>query len=266
MSSGIRLYGSTSGFVELRPPAVASDAVVILPDGPVDLGAGFRFVGSRKYLSAGSFDRTDAFGDLSGVVARALRVRLVAGGGGGAGSPQTGAGEVHVGASGGGASYVESVLIGDDVPATATVTVGTGGAGGAQGGNGVNGTDTVFGTDFVKAFGGLGGFAQGTVFATSAYPGVSGREQGIGDLVVVGSASALGFVVPGGFCISANGGSSHLGGGAPGLERFGSGGRNGANAVGFGGGGSGGVANQSNLVARDGGSGGSGLAVLDVFI
>lgn len=268
----VRLYNSEGGWVELAAPENgANETTLTLPSTEgwgtgTSSTAGFQYAGSRSYLSSGSFDRTDAFGDGSNVVARALRVRLVGGGGGGAGSPQTGGSDAHVGASGSGSSFVESVLIGDDVPETATVTVGAGGAGGESGGNGTNGSDTVFGSDLVKAFGGQGGFSQGTVTVTSAYPGVGGRIEGIGDIVVVGGASAAGFVVPGGFCISANGGSSTFGGGAPGLERWGSGGRDGADADGFGAGGSGAVANVNNTSPRNGGDGGPGLAVLDVFV
>lgn len=241
-------------------------SVSIFGDGRTFGLQGFRYVGSRYFVSDGSFAKADAFGDGSNVEAKAVRVRMVGGGGGGAGSPQTSASEVQVGASGGGASYAESVLIGGDIPGTATVTVGTGGAGGASGGNGADGTDSVFGSDVVKAFGGLGGFAQGVVTVTSAYPGVTGREQGTGDIVVVGYGSTAGFVVPDGFCISGNGGGSHLGGGAPGLEQFGSGGRDGGPAVGLGGGGSGAVANVSNPSSRDGGDGGPGIVIVDVFV
>lgn len=230
----------------------------------VVLSQGYVYVGSRYYTSSGSFFKANPL--LTGDIGlSAVRVRLVGGGGGGSGSPATGAGQGHCGASGSGAAYAESFLT--DMSAlgnSETVTVGAGGPGGASGGNGTNGGTSSFGS-FVSANGGQGGFAQGVSGTTTGYPGVSGQSIATGDLIITGGASNLGICAPTAFSIAANGGSSALGGGAQGLEQFGSGGKNGQDAEGWGGGGSGSV-NGPSSAARDGGDGKAGIVIVDCFV
>lgn len=253
----------------IQHPESPEPNLTLNPDGTVELpvwagGGAFGYVGTRYFTADGTFDKTDPLG-TGDIGLRAVRVRLVGGGGGGSGSPATGAGEGHCGTSGSGAAYAESFIQSSALATLTTAAVGPGGPGGAGGNlNGVDGLPSSFGAS-VAANGGLGGFSQGAVSSASGYPGVSGQSVATGDLVINGGPSGIGFCVPGGFVLSAPAGSSALGSGAPGHERFGNLGADGLAAEGFGAGGCGSV-NGPNQNARSGGGGFSGIVIVDCYV
>jgi len=229
------------------------------------LAGGFRLAGTRYFTSSGVFEKANPLltGDIN---VRAIRVRACGGGGGGAGSPATTAGQVHAGCSGSGSAYAESFITNiAGLGTSETVTVGLGGAGGVGAANGADGQASAFGS-LLEARGGLGGFSQGVITATGGYPGVSGQTIGTGDLVLSGSPSTVGIASPGAFILSGIGGSSVIGGGASGVERFGSTGANGINGGAFGGGGSGSVQGPSQGTPKDGGTGANGIVIVDVYV
>jgi hypothetical protein len=114
---------------------------------------------------------------------RMARIVLVgAGGGGGSGSRGTSGSNRSGGASGGGGGVLDVIIPFDDLPSSATVTIGTGGAGGAvqtsnssNGNGGSDGTDTTFvGTGLSLTAGGGDGGGAGLVSQIYSFSGGSG--------------------------------------------------------------------------------------------
>jgi hypothetical protein len=263
--SKVRLYGSTSGYAEVEPAAVAGDVTVTLPAFSTDLGAGFRFAGSRYFTSSGTFAKADPLG-TGDIGLRAIRVRVQGAGGGGGGAAATSAGQTSVGAGGGAGVYSESFIT--DIAGLAssvTVTVGGGGTGGVGGGAAAgSGGNSSFGTAVV-ANGGGGGLTENGSAPRTAVP-VASVSTGTGDLVLQGAAGGVGHSYDNGTTTggaSGGGGSSVFGGGNRGL-------RNGpsdptAEPAGIGSGGGGARRGESSS-ALNGVPGGAGLVIVEVFV
>ncbi|MGW4007960.1 hypothetical protein [Streptomyces sp. NPDC004763] len=146
------------------------------------------------FEESGTFDPADYPGF------QYARVRAVAGGGGASGIFASAEGEVHVGQSGSGGTYAESVVNAADVPGPVPVTVGAGGAGvpadatttvrAGRGGDSSFGSLVVAsnGNPILGAFTGI--FQSGTQ-QQSYCPGASGSSTGsVGQVVIPGETGA----------------------------------------------------------------------------
>jgi len=223
------------------------------------VAAGYRYAGTRYYTSSGSFAKADPLG-TGDIGLRAIRVRMVAGGGGGAGLPATGATEAAVSGGGGAGAYAESFIT--DIAGLAssvTVTRGSGGAAGSSG-NGSSGGASSFGAT-VTANGGGGGIRvlSDPIFTA---PGEAGGTTGTGDLVIAGGDGGGGVAltlsdtrVLGGF-----GGASLFSG-----SREGGRGDNPQSGLLYGGGANGHGIGDSTA-ASDGAAGANGIVIIDCFV
>jgi len=253
----------------LQHPSAASPNIVLAADGSfagVNTN-GFAYAGTRYFFSDGTFDKTDAFGDGSGVVPRAIRVRMVGGGGAGMGAVTTGAGVLSCGGGGGGGAYSEKFY--DEtalasLSSTESVTRGAGGVG-AAGAQGTSGGASSFAT--MTAPGGSFGPSAGAASAANAITGGVGGVAGANaDFTAAGSGgggvwwsfSAATFNTP-----TAFGGSSLLGEGGIGRLEVSAAGEPGNL---YGGGGAGATNRQNQGNARAGGNGANGIVIIDIFV
>lgn len=219
------------------------------------VAAGFRFVGTRYFLSDGDFEKADPLGDgnPAGVVLRAVVVTALGGGGAG-GTLSTG----DVGAGGGGAGGFTTgpVIAAADLAASVPVNVGAGGIAPATEGSGDEGGLTEFGTVsdayYRACSGGEGGSADGG--------GGRGGLVPSGGAIVNrgGDGGSGGENVAGG-----SGGASFYGGGGRGARRAGAFGLAGASSICLGAGGGG--AQRRTSGDRVGGDGTAGIVVVDCY-
>jgi hypothetical protein len=192
---------------------------------------------------------------------RAIRIRLVGGGGAGAGTPAVGAAQFSFALSGHAGGYAEALVLAGDLAASETVTVGAAGVG-ASGVSGGDGGTTSFGTH-AAATGGDGGRAM-SADSTSAIPSVylnsgSPGTGTVGDLRFRGGDGGDA-VIPGGGSIglAAPGGASHFASGpAMVLEAVGAAGTFGA--------GGGGIRSYVSEPAYRGGDGGKGHIIVELY-
>jgi hypothetical protein len=230
------------------------------------LAAGHRYAGRQVFTASGTFEKANALGAGSGVVARALIVKVQGGGGAGAGAGVTAVGETSNGGGGGAGGYAESFLNPTDVAglaASENVTVGNGGAGAA--GAGSPGTASIF-PSFGTGNGGDVGGGAGASTATVAYPrsgGVGGTASGGNTFNTTGQPGSPSINLGTGLSLGITGDGAG--------SFFGAGGNAVLNGVGvagsgFGSGGSG-ARNQSNqATARAGGNGAGGVVIIEVFV
>ena len=221
------------------------------------LTGGYLYAGTIYYTSSGNFVKADPFG-TGNIGLRAIRVRCVGAGGGGGGS-----GTDKRGASGGGGGgYAESFITDiAGLDASVTVTRGAGGAGGAAGNNnGSAGGASSFGSLVIAAGGGFGPHPD------QDFPvGGEGGLSNTGQLVIDGSGGGASVGVgDGNPQPSGHGGSSHMGGGAPGSARLNGLTTNGIVGRRYGGGGGGGV--RWNVADAPGGAGADGIVIVDCFV
>jgi hypothetical protein len=184
-----------------------------------------------------------------------------AGGGGGVGFGA--AGLYMIGAGGGSGGYSRTLATAAQIGASQTVTIGAGGAGGVPGAspfnNGQPGGDTSVGALCI-AKGGLGGEFSASIPQQNGLGGAGG-PPGTGDVTAAGAPGDGGFFNSQNNqigCRSGLGGSSIMGGGAPGTN-----GGNGFNASNYGSGGSGGSSYDG--VPYNGGAGTSGFVIITEF-
>ena len=250
-------------------PTIFNEAADVIDD----LGVGFRLVGTRYYTSSGTFDKADPFGDGSfdGALMRAVRVRLVAGGGGSGGAQLAILDFCSAGSGGGGGGYAERFY--SDVSSfdsSISVTVGAGGA--------ASDADTVaaaaggassFGT--LSASGGAGGLDAPATDTFIARSGGAGGDSFAGspDFTVVGGrgGGADAFTVQPGvqvYAVAGDGGSSFLSGASTAEARFG--GRFfGRPGTIYGGGASGSSSGRNNNPAAVGAAGAPGIVIVEVY-
>lgn len=244
------------GWENIRDLAEATDGY---------LSGGFVYAGTRYFTADGNFEKADPFddGNPSGLVVRAIRVRVVGAGGGGGGALATGAGQSSTGGGGGGGGYAEAFVT--DIAGLNTsvsVTRGAGGGGGSSGTGGTGGTSS-FGS-LVVATGGVGGGVR----IDSSFPRFSlGGLPGVGtagDFVASGNGGTVG----GHYSVSEGGVGQH--GGSGGGSFFGGGGTqrltNATGQSGSNGGGGAGGAQRQNAAAVNGGAGGNGVVIVDIFV
>ena len=191
-------------------------------------------------------------------------VYVVGGGGAGGGADGDG-GNTGTSGGGGGGGATSIKFISTGLGATETVTVGAGGTGNSTGNGGAGGTSS-FGSHATATGGGGGkGGTGGGVSAsatTRVKEGGSGGNisSGVGDVLISGQAGGNGISgseTNAAFLVSGEGGSSHLGGGAKGIDGL----DNGIDAVGYGGGG-GGASSFDTTGNRTGGGGANGIVVI----
>ena len=224
------------------------------------LTGGYLYAGTEYYTSSGTFAKADPLG-TGDIGLRAIRVRMVGGGGGAAGNRGAFAAD-HADGSGGGACYAESFIT-DIAALDSSVTV-TRGAGGTSGSGlaGNNGGTSSFGS-LVTAEGGFGGARQGNANETQVLPSGAGGTVGTGDLVVSGSAGSLGALAQ--RTTGGTGGASALGGGGQGNFTTSPGTSVGQPGNLYGGGAGGSVAlNDTTLTT--GASGANGIVIIDCFV
>lgn len=185
------------------------------------------------------------------------KITVIGAGGGGAGTPATGAGQVAVGGPGGAGSVGVSLLT---ISGSVAVTIGAQGAAGGPGANGGWGGTSSFGT-FISAPGGPGGTTTAAGISAIVIPGYGSPSVGGNRLNLYGSVGTVGQAsVAGGFVFSGNGGDSMFGAGAPGSAAP----SPGASATGYGAGGSGAAAGIS-VGALSGGWGAPGLVIVEDY-
>jgi hypothetical protein len=187
-----------------------------------------------------------------------VKCQAPGGGGGGADSDGTGNG---AGGGGGAGGYAEKVILGADLGATETVTIGAvGDAGANTGTTGGTGGTTSFGAH-VSCTGGVGGGGVAATLATHTRTGGAGGAGSSGTFNTVGGDGGDGF------------GTTNIAlGGIGGSSYFGSGGRGaagtsfsaGADGNDYGGGG-GGAACVGSTTGAAGGAGGPGIIVVYEF-
>lgn len=226
------------------------------------LANGHRYVGRQVFTASGTFDKVNALGAGSGVVARALIVKVQGGGGSGAGAGITAAGQTDNGGGAGAGGYAESFLGPTDVAglaASVSVTVGSGGAASLAGNTGGFSQFPSFG----RGNGGTTG-ARG-VTANAAYP----RRGGLGGTAIDGNTwQSQG--APGGTSVNFGTGASAGASGNGASSQFGTGGRGVLDAVGeagngYGAGGSGARNAANRGSTRNGGAGAPGIVIVEVF-
>lgn len=183
------------------------------------------------------------------------------GGGAGGGAATTVAGQASMGAGGGGGCAGELRMSAAQLPATVTVTIGTGGVG-AAGANGGGGVTTSFGGFITFGGGSGGGFRTASNVAFGAQPGSGSTTMG-GTLAssarkYSGSAGSPGWG-SGELGISGSGGASHFGGGAAAARTTSTGTQIGGNPGRLYGGGGSGAINSANVAAVAGGAGADGF-------
>lgn len=188
---------------------------------------------------------------------KAVRVRLVGGGGAGGGSQATNASQIAFGTGGGYGGYGEGYFTAGF--AGVAVTVGAAGARNL-GTNGGGGGASSFGA-LISVNGGGGGGSYGPTSAplTAGLGNGAGVGSG-GYLQLPGQTGGYGFMTAGNFGYSGRGASGIWGAG--GGEQNGSG--DGVAGSGYGAGGSGGMSPISSTV-RYGGNGTSGLVIVEEF-
>ena len=268
--SKVRLYGSTSGYIEVQAPAVASDSTVTLPNGPFDFEAGYRYAGTRYFTSDGTFLKADPLG-TGDIGLRAIRVRCVGGGGGGGGAAATGASQNAIGRGGGGGGYAERFFTDiASLDTLVTVTRGAGGTAGAAGNNaGAEGGVSQFGGSLdawiTRASGGAGG-GGGVAAGLGGFLGGAAAGDGEqGDLLLAGSQStAVQYIFASSVVGSIPG--SAAGGFGTYLSAGTTSGSNGTTGRLYGGGGGGGLNVQNQATAKTGGAGGNGIVIVDCFV
>jgi hypothetical protein len=228
---------------------------------------GFLFAGTRYFFSDGTFAKADPFddGNPSGLVVRALRVTVQAGGGGGRGADVTGAGEHSLGGGGGGGGFAQSVITDvGSLASTVSVSVGLGGTAGSGAGGAGAGGPSSFGA-LVAANGGISG-AFNTINRAIVQPTAGGGSATAGEILINGGSSISGVIAD---IASGSGSSSRGGQGGSSLFGYsGGGGSNGSPAAGggFGSGGSGAANAANRLSTEDGAPGRPGLVIVEVFV
>ena len=225
------------------------------------LAGAFLYAGSVYFTSSGSFVKADPLG-TGDIGLRAVRVRLVGGGGGTNDVTALAADRNPLAGGGGGAGgYAEALILAASLASTETVTVGSGGANGTSG---ANGGATSLGT-LCAANGGSGAPAF-TNSVGSQVGAVGGSNVGtVGDLLLFGSPGTTGSISAIRL-MSGSGGSSKFGGGANGANARADLGNGAAGINGTTGGGASGALRSTGTGTFSGGTGGDGLVVVDCFV
>lgn len=200
----------------------------------------------RTYLNAGS---PASWTKPTGLKYVVVEVQAAGGGGGGTTTANS-----H-GSGGGAGGFSRKLIAAATLGSSETVTTGAGGTAGSGAGTTIGGTggSSSFGTHST-ATGGVGGTGG------SAPSGGAGGVGSSGDINLAGGGGVAAGVISG--TMSGAGGSSHLGGGGPGLQGGGSNVSGGVGGV-YGGGGNG--AYNLNGVDLDGATGAAGIVIVTEY-
>ncbi len=211
----------------------------------------------QQYDTPGTF----AWTKPPGLVA--MLIECQGAGGQGGGCAATIAAQTSAGGGAAGGTYSRSLIQGQDLPATATITVPAGGSGAAVGATGTTGGDASFDALVIAAGGpgGSGGGAAGDAVFSSSGGGQAIFGASVGQFVSLGQDGFLGMRMNTQYARGGAGGASPLGGGG---SPF-----NGASGVGlpgnqYGGGGAG-AHNAATQAALAGAVGAGGLVVLTYY-
>ncbi|AMD42772.1 hypothetical protein SEA_XKCD426_31 [Streptomyces phage Xkcd426] len=236
----------------------AGNALVLGGDG----GLYTPFAGALGMITYTTVGAGSSWDKASNPNAKWLRVRVYGGGGGGAGATSAAA-QAIARPGGAGGNYSESWLDVSTLPASVTITVGSGGSGGvaANGAGGVGGTSS-FGT-FVTALGGNGASAAAVSATSGQAEGAAPQGLGTAQHQLLGERGRPGFWTSATYGMAGDGGTGGGGGGnggRGGLSATPTGGQSGSSP---GGGGGGGV--SINAAAVTGGAGGQGRVLVEMF-
>lgn len=223
-------------------------------------GGGGGLLAQQVFATAGTATYTPTPGMVNCII------EVVGGGGGGGGAGGV-ASNTSAGAGGGSGAYSRALKTAAQVGASINVTVGAAGTGSSNA-NGTAGGDTFVGANLAASLCGAkggsgGGVANGTVNPVSGAGG--SPTTGVGDLKAGGAPGG-----PGIYALGANanlgntgvGGSSHFGGGAPGVTTP-STTLPGTAATAYGSGGGGGAA--FNTGSASGGAGSAGVVIITEY-
>jgi len=220
-------------------------------------GRGYSYVQTVYFTSSGTFTKA-TYPWL-----RAVRIKILSGGGAGGGTDATYADTA--GAGGGGGGYAERFVSASSLSASESVVVGAGGTGVTAGDGNDGGNSSFFGITVTGGGGGeMAATNSGPTFL-ARFPGRGGwSTAGTVDLNIPGDDGYhphyMGNRNQGG-----NGGGSFLGGGRAGGNAITSTSGNGNAPSVYGGGGSGAANRQSAGASQSGGNGGQGLVFLELF-
>jgi hypothetical protein len=193
---------------------------------------------------------------------RALKVRMVGGGGGSGHAPATSGTQVSTPGSGGGGGYCEKFYTDiNSLSASITVTIGAGGTGGTSGVSGTNGGNSTFVS--MTANGGAFG-DNGTVATVAGHfsnTGAGGGASG-GDINITGSGGIRGNAWALDRVTNAIGGQSLLSGHIQMVVTTTA--LNSSTGLLYGGGATAPV-NAANQSARNGGTGAAGIVILELY-
>ncbi|QWS69686.1 hypothetical protein SEA_WILLIAMSTRONG_19 [Microbacterium phage WilliamStrong] len=197
--------------------------------------------------------------------ARAFRIRVVGGGGSGAGCGGASGAMNSYGTGGGSGAYAESFITNlGTIPSSVAVTVGAGGAATAAGAiDGNNGGDSSFGSLVVAGGGGRGFFKPNSALGGYVQGGAGGVATA-GQIQQGGSPGQTGMGRDT-LAQSGNGGSSIFGGGGQGPATGGGSSSIAGNpGTAWGAGGSGAMANAGGT-AKASGAGAAGVVIVEVY-
>ena len=218
-----------------------------------------------KIQTIQTFTASGTYTKPSGCIGALVKCQAPGGGGGGADSDGTGTGAAG---GGGGGGYSEKIILGADLGATETVTIGAVGAAGSatNGTTGGTGGTTSFGAH-VSCTGGAGGVGTGvmTSAAGHAFAGGAGGAGSSGTINAEGGDGGSGGGYGAGFGVGGTGGSSIFGAGGAGGASAGAASTAPGSAGNNYGGGGGGAADVSAGAGAAGGAGGPGLIIVYEF-
>lgn len=196
-----------------------------------------------------------------GLVAYALRIRVVGGGGAGGGTVATGAATMAHGAGGAGGSYAESTLLTSGITFPVTITVGAGGVA-ASGAVGGNGADSSFAALVIGKGGGGGPVGSANAAFIISSGGAALTTGGTGAIIQDGSSGLGGYALSTTLVTGGTGGNAGNGAGGQ-FGNSGNGTAAGRNASANQGGGGSGAAALVSAAAQIGGNGGSGIVIVE---
>ena len=231
-----------------------------LDTGALEVDSGAAWVPASGKPDIQRFTASGTYNKPAG--AKSVRRRVWGSGAAGGGAAAAASNQHSVGSGGGAGGYAESWTDASTVASSVTVTVGAGGTG-VSGAAGNNGNSSSFGTDTV-ATGGTGGITTSTSAIAFGIAGGAGGIGTAGDILVKGGGGSNGWgdalLGTGG-----EGGSSTMGGGAPGTATASAAQSITGVAGGQYGGGGGGALSTSTGAAAAGGAGAGGYVIVETF-
>ena len=218
------------------------------------LTVGYRLVQTLYFTS------TDDFVKATYPWLRAVKAKVQAAGGSGAGAEATNVDQISGGSGGTAGAYAEKFILASELLATETVTVGEGGAG-VTGAAGNPGENSSFGAH-VSANGGPAGVLRTATTPPRIALTAAAQATGTGDLVIPGAPGVPPIHLGTGASqnMGGKGGDSHLGAGGRGRVDT-----NGDAGAGYGAAGGGAANSASEASTRAGGDGVDGIVIVELY-